>query len=110
MLYQSGDLFLPTKARAFLETPLVGSYNETFYITYWSLLHFVSGIFFALIARVYKLQSPYLYGFFAHGAWELWQVYIGMNKPWNLTGHNGIGDITTDTVLFMLGLFIYQII
>ncbi len=100
LLYQSGDLFFNREIRAFLETPLVGSYQERFYLTYWSLLHFVSGILFALVSK------SYLAGFMVHSAWELWQVYIGMNKPWNLTGHNGIVDIVTDTLLFLAGMMV----
>jgi hypothetical protein len=100
LLYQSGDLFFNREIRAFLETPLVGSYQEPFYLTYWSVLHFVSGILFALISK------SYLAGCMVHSTWELWQVYIGMNKPWNLTGHNGIVDIVTDTLLFLAGMMV----
>jgi len=100
LLYQSGDLFFNREIRAFLETPLVGSYQEPFYLTYWSLLHFVSGILFALVSK------SYVTGFVVHSAWELWQVYIGMNKPWNLSGHNGTVDIVTDTLLFMAGMMV----
>lgn len=98
LLYQSGDLFFNQEIRAFLETPLVGSYQEPFYLTYWSILHLVSGFFFALISK------SYLAGFMVHSTWELWQVYIGMNKPWNLIGHNGLVDIITDTLLFLGGM------
>lgn len=104
-LYRSGDLFLGERARRFLETFLLGNYSTPIYITYWSILHFFSGVVFAYVCTLYSLQSPYVLGFVVHALWELWQIAIGMSHPLRLTGHNGLVDIVMDTVLFMAGMW-----
>lgn len=105
-VYRSGDLFLGARARRVLETFLFGNYNTLIYITYWSVLHFLSGVLFAYVCARYSLQSPYVLGFWVHTAWEAWQVAIGMSHPLRLTGHNGLIDIAMDTALFMAGMWI----
>jgi hypothetical protein len=104
-LYRSGDLFLGERARRFLETFLLGNYSTPVYITYWSVLHLLSGVAFAYVCAQYSLQSPYVLGFLVHGAWELWQIAIGMSHPLRLTGHNGLVDILMDTLLFLVGMW-----
>ena len=105
ILYRSGDLFFSEKVRKFLETFIIGSYQTPVYITYWSVLHYVSGIINAYIFLWWGLKNPYVAGFVVHTLWELWQTLIGMAKPWNLTGHNGFVDIVMDTVLYMAGMY-----
>ncbi len=105
-LYASGDLFFPASIRKFLETFLIGSYDSYIYITYWSILHFVSGILVATLLLKNKANNILLKGFLLHTLWEVWQTLIGMAKPWNLKGHNGFLDIVTDTVLLMLGMLL----
>lgn len=108
--YPSGDLFLPAKVRAFLETELVGRQRDTIYITYWSLIHAVSGLafgfvmfkFFAVVANYYTIAL------LVHSFWEIWQVYIGMAHPLALKGKGNIVDILIDTALFMTGVAIYK--
>jgi hypothetical protein len=108
--YASGDLFLPAQVRAALETELVGRQRDTFYITYWSLIHAVSGVLFGFV--VHKLWSfvanYYLIALFIHTCWEGWQVYIGMAHPLAIKGKGNIVDILTDTAMFMAGAMFYK--
>ena len=125
LFFRSGDLFLNKRMRKFLETFLYGSYESNIYITYWSVLHFISGILVALILRTYMphIQHPYSVGFAGHTLWEGWQVYIGMSlvqfrtsqaphngasRPWNWKGHNGFTDLVMDSALFMAGMYAYN--
>ena len=110
-LYDSGDLFLTENWKKFLETPIIGTHNDSFYITYWSILHFISGIIFVLIFKYFNIQyNIYLTGLIIHSLWELWQVIIGMSHPWKLKGHNNLVDIIVDTLFFMIGVYISKII
>ncbi len=105
--YRSGDLFATKPIRRFLETFLYGSYNDTVYVTYWSIMHMISGIVFAKIVTLWKFTNqPYLVGFLVHTVWELWQVWIGMSKPTSFVGHNNIVDTILDTGFFMAGIWI----
>jgi len=124
LLFRSGDLFFGRETRRFLETFLYGSYESTIYITYWSILHFISGIITSYVLKTYMpyILHPYVIGFILHSLWELWQVYIGMSlvqfrtsqaphdgasRPWNWKGHNGFTDLFMDTALFMAGMYVY---
>lgn len=110
-VYRSGDLFFGARLRRALETFLVGSYASPVYITYWSILHFVSGLLTAyVLAEIYTVPgvSPYWVGLGIHTLWEGWQVLIGMAHPLRLTGHNGLVDIVMDTALFMAGMWVYD--
>ena len=110
LLFRSGDLFFGRDLRRFLETFLYGSYESNIYITYWSILHFISGILTALVFHTYmpNIQHPYVVGLLLHTLWEFWQVYIGMSRPWNWKGHNGFTDFIMDTALFMAGMYAYN--
>jgi hypothetical protein len=109
-LYPSGDLFLPAKIRKFLETELVGRQSNTFYITYWSLIHAVSGLLFGFVMfKFFKVfANYYTIALIVHSFWEMWQVYIGMAHPLALKGKGNIVDILMDTSMFMAGVAIYK--
>jgi hypothetical protein len=107
-LYDSGDLFLPQTVRTFLETELIGRQQDTFYITYWSLIHGLSGILFGFVLSILNIQHYYTTCLVVHTCWELWQVYIGMAHPYNTCGKGNIVDIFMDTLLFMTGAAIYK--
>lgn len=92
--YDSGDLFLPQKIREFLYTNIIGSDRTLFYISYWSIIHFISGII------TWIMIGDYLKGFLIHTIWEFWQRIIDMTK-WDLRG--GL-DTLMDTILFMIGM------
>lgn len=98
----SGDLFLPTWLKDYLETYIIGSDTTLFYITIWSILHFISGTIVAnyfIHYTTYTLYTSTIFAFVIHTIWELWQ-YITENTPHNLRGYI---DMTVDTVLYMLG-------
>ena len=105
MLYRSGDVFLPKPVRDVLQHYWIGSEKSTFYITNWSIVHFLSGIATAyLLAQSKTRENIYLVAFLIHTLWELWQIYIGMTPIRTLRGQV---DITVDTVLFMIGTWVY---
>jgi hypothetical protein len=52
------------------------------------------------------LKFYYYNLFIIHTIWELWQILIGMSKPWKLTGHSNLIDIFVDTIVFMIGTYI----
>jgi len=103
----SGDLFLPKHFRNFLETYLIGSDKTIFYITIWSMIHFISGIITRLIF-VYYTSYSFTYSLFLafiiHTIWEFWQ-YIITNTPRTL---RGLTDTIVDTILFMIGFIIVK--
>jgi hypothetical protein len=100
ILFHSGDLFLPKPVKEFLEQYWIGDDNSLFYVTWWTFIHFMSGILTGLFLLQYK-NNYYLHGFALHTLWEFWQI-LGKNTPyWTLRGRI---DIVTDTIAFMIGL------
>ena len=102
--YHSADLFLPTSVQKVLGYYYVGSDTSKFYLTNWSILHFLSGI-----ATAYFLQSRtkqiYLVSFLIHTMWELWQILVRKTPIGTLRGQI---DTVVDTILFMLGVVVYE--
>jgi hypothetical protein len=96
-LFHAGDLFLPRTVRDFLYTYIIGSNRTMFYISYWSVLHFISGIIVGLILD--KPYNTYTVAFIIHWMWEMLQVVSGMTPA---TGR-GFVDFVTDTCMFMGG-------
>lgn len=108
IIYSSGDVFLPDNIKKFLGTDLIGSSRDTFYISVWSIVHFLSGIFvgFFYFFMKWNLQTYMLNMFVLHTIWECWQILIGMSKPYMLTGRGNLVDIVVDTLMFMLGAYL----
>jgi hypothetical protein len=108
ILYRSGDLFLPDSVNKFLSTDLIGSSRDTFYISGWSILHFLSGVFigFFYLFMKWNVRTYILNMFVLHTMWECWQILIGMSRPYTLTGRGNLMDTVVDTVLFMIGAYI----
>ncbi len=106
ILFHSGDLFLPTPVKEFLEQYWIGDDQSLFYVTWWTLIHFFSGIFTGYLLVQYKqIGAYYLSGFLIHTLWEIWQV-IGKNTPyWTARGQLDIG---VDTAAFMLGMAFFK--
>jgi hypothetical protein len=102
-LKDSGGLFLPKPLQDFLGNYLVGDNNTTFYLTLWSVLHYISGILAVLILSI-KIKNKYTtiaaYAFILHSLWEIWQILI-TSTPHTLRGYL---DVAVDTILFMLGV------
>ena len=114
MIYNSGDVFLPPKIKQLLDTDIFGSSKKTLYFSGWSIMHFISGILMGYI-YLYLQYNPspsmYFYKMFViHTMWELWQMLIGMSKPYNLTGSSNLIDTILDTVFFMIGTYIPYVV
>lgn len=104
-----GDLLLPKEIKNFLEIYLIGSDKSIFYISLWSIIHLISGIFlgyYLIDYKKYTFKESLYIGFIIHTIWEFWQ-YIITNTPRNL---RGFVDTIVDTFLFMVGIYIYKIV
>ena len=108
MIYNSGDFFFPKFIINILDKYIYVTQNNSFYINGWTLLHYFSGM---ILGAVYlyldkELKFYYYKLFIIHTLWELWQMLIGMSKPWKLTGDSNLIDTFVDTTVFMIGAFI----
>ena len=101
-LCKTGDLLLPKPVRRILETYIVGDDNTLLYVTYWSLVHVLSGFLL-----VYLFNLSYLNGFLIHTIAEIYQILV-RNTPFHTL--RGRVDIVTDTVLFMGGMVFSKVI
>ena len=112
IIYNSGDVFLPEKVKNILGMDLIGTSKKTFYVSGWSLVHLINGIIVGYIYLYFKWDSRFYFYkmFIIHTIWELWQMLIGMAKPYKLTGRSNIIDTIMDTVFFMLGAYIARIL
>lgn len=100
LLYLSGDLFLPKSLRSFLEQYWIGNDRSLFYVTNWSLVHALSGVFIGYLLM--NRDSYYTTGFYIHTLWEVWQLAV-RNTADTL---RGTIDVLTDTAFFMFGMFL----
>lgn len=102
-VYRSGDLWLPKPVVEILDSYIVGNDSSIFYLNFWHINHFFSGVFFALFhLYIYHFSYPIHTYFIVHSLWELWQFWIGMT-PSSL---RGLVDICNDTVLGILGAWL----
>jgi len=71
-------------------------------------MHLLSGIILGAIYFYLNNNLTFYYYnlFIIYTIWELWQILIGMSKPWKLTGHSNLIDIFVDTCIFMFGTYI----
>jgi hypothetical protein len=109
IMHDSGDIFLPVPVKKVLQTYIVGSKDSLFYISGWTVMHFISGIIMTLILmKKFNIKSPgelFIKLLIIHTLWEVWQIFIGMTNPLRL--RDSI-DITVDTISFLLGaLLVY---
>jgi len=109
-LYNSGDAFLPEKIKQLLSTDFIGSSTKTFYVSGWSIVHFMNGIIIGYLYLYFNWDRRlYMFKLFIiHTLWELWETILGMSKPYNLTGRGNIIDMIMDTLFFMLGAYILR--
>ena len=109
-LYHSGDAFLPESITTILVKNIIGSSKNTFYISGWSLVHLMNGLLFGYLYLHFRYNVRYYTIFFliVHTLWELWQVFVGMSKPYMLTGPSNIVDTFMDTSIFMFGTYIIR--
>jgi hypothetical protein len=108
IVYKSGDAFLPEHINKILNINIIGSSKGTFYISGWSIIHLLNGVFIGLFYLFMRWSvEVYMLKMFAlHTMWECWQILIGMSKPYMLTGGNNLVDTIVDTLLFMFGAYI----
>lgn len=101
--YRSGDLWLPPFLVEFLDSYIVGDDSSLFYLNFWHVNHFLSGVLFALIHLfLYPVSYPIHTYLIFHGFWEFWQIFIGMTS----TSLRGLVDICNDTLLGTLGVYL----
>lgn len=107
ILFRSGDLFLPTWLRDFLEYYYIGNSKSVFYVSNWSFIHFFTGVLVA--ESLLKWRKGYtrfeiiLITFLIHTLWELWQIY-GKNTPIHTL--RGQVDVLVDTMFYMAGVLV----
>lgn len=108
MLYNSGDVFLPDNIKKILSHDIIGSHKKTFYISGWSIVHFINGIIFGYLYLYLHYNKKYyiINLFILHTIWEFWQIIIGMSRPSSLSGRSNLIDTIVDTILFISGAFI----
>ena len=113
VLFNTGDLFLPKKVNIFLRSYIIGNDNSYFYLNYWSMVHFMSGIIFGFLIDKYLLtpesnkliNNYYFKAFILHTYWELWQIFI---ENTDITTTRGTVDTIVDTVFFMSGVVLFK--
>lgn len=98
----AGDLYLPTSLKTFLDTYIIGSDESQFYLNYWSLVHFVTGILITYFLLKRGLSGIWLFlaALVIHTLWELLQ-YLVENTP---RTRRGLNDFFIDTVMFLIGV------
>ena len=108
VIYRSGDVFLPKPIKELLDKSIYTSQTNSFYINGWTFVHVMSGLIIGYIYFYggYNKRDYYYNLFIIHTIWEAWQIFIGMSKPFSLTGHNNSIDIIVDTAAFMCGTYI----
>jgi hypothetical protein len=108
IIYNSGDVFLPDNIKEILSYDIIGSHKKTFYISGWSIVHFINGILFGYLYLYFKYnKKDYIINLLIlHTLWEFWQIIIGMSRPYSLSGRSNLIDTFLDTILFMSGALI----
>jgi hypothetical protein len=123
ILYNTGDFLLPKVIKKNLDKIIYS--KNIFCLNGWSIIHFLAGIFIGYTLLLHNNEC-YLYKLLLiHTFWELWQIFIGMSKPFILIENgkiviernikikckNNIIDFIVDTILFLLGGFVtYKIL
>lgn len=103
-----GDLFAPDWMNQLLGTYIIGDEKSVFYIWLWSVNHFLSGMFLAVVLRHYTtltLEQRYMVGFQLHNLWELLQIVVENTELSTLRGQI---DLIMDTIIFMVGMVIVE--
>ena len=110
IIYNSGDVFLPEKVKNILGVDLIGTSKKTFYVSGWSIVHLINGIIIGYIYLYFNRDSRFYFFkmLIIHTMWELWQMLIGMAKPYKLTGRSNLIDTIMDTLFFMFGAYIVR--
>lgn len=112
IFYRSGDVFLPKAVRDLLERGIYLDDKQAIYVNGWTGIHFLSGYIAGVVyMKIGKpLENYYWNLFIIHTIWEIWQVFIGMAKPWRLEGASNLIDTIIDTLAFMIGAYLAKTI
>ena len=108
IIFSSGEILLPDSVKNSLTSNIIGSSKKTFYISGWSIIHIINGLIvgFLYLFFKYDIKRYAINMLIIHTVWEVWQMLIGMSKPYKLTGSNNLIDTIMDTLLFMLGAYV----
>ena len=108
IIFSSGEILLPDSVKNPLTANIIGSSKKTFYISGWSIIHIINGLIvgFLYLFFNYDIKRYAINMLIIHTVWEVWQMLIGMSKPYKLTGSNNLIDTIMDTLLFMLGAYV----
>ena len=108
MMFDSGDAFMPFEVKKNLSKDYIGNHKESFYIDKWSIIHLITGCLCGFLFLHFKFNTKFyfLILLILHILWELWQIFIGSTKIYNLTGKNTLMDSFVDTIMFMIGAYI----
>ena len=108
IIFSSGEILLPDSVKNSLTSNIIGSSKKTFYISGWSIIHIINGLIvgFLYLFFNYDIKRYAINMLIIHTVWEVWQMLIGMSKPYKLTGSNNLIDTIMDTLLFMLGAYV----
>ena len=108
IIFSSGEILLPDTVNNTLRSNIVGSSKKTIYISVWSIIHIINGILFGYLYLVFKydMKRYVINMLILHTVWEVWQMLIGIAKPYKLTGPNNLIDTFMDTLLFMVGAYV----
>lgn len=106
VLFRSGDVFLPNSVRTVLEHYHSGNARSLLYVSNWSFIHVLSGMFMGWILLTYYPEKDYYWtGFWGHSAWEAWQILV-KNTPYSTW--RGRLDVVMDTAFFMGGMLFFS--
>ena len=105
LIYHTGDFLLPKSLIKILDIELIR--KNKFYINGWSFMHFLSGI---IVGYLLNDNCYYYKLFIIHTLWELWQIMIGMSKPFLFAENDNIIDLFIDTIFFMFGGYVVKTI
>jgi hypothetical protein len=99
-LRESTAAFLPLSVQTVIDAYIVGDENSTFYLTFWSVMHFAAGAFLAWVAPRATLTN----GFVLHSSFELWEWAVGVTP----SNARGLLDTFLDTVFFLSGFAVVR--
>ena len=104
---RSTYMFLPQHLDDILDKDIIGSHKNTFYISGWSIIHFINGCIIGFLFLYFKWDNFYfLKLLILHTLAEIFEMFVQTSQPYNLTGDGNLLDTIIDTILFMLGAYI----
>lgn len=93
-----GDALWPEPFRTLFYGYLIGDDHSLFYVNYWTVIHFVTGLFLGWWGLVETGWGAFL----LHLGWEVWQLVVGATRA----TLRDLLDVLLDTGVFMLGWYL----